>query len=110
MPIKAKPRYHFSSIRLAKTQKFENVHCGQDCGKRGPSHTLSDGKTKWCKPYLEGNFCRKITFEFTLYPGNPILAKIREDRFIKLFTAASFVIVKKLETTQMSINRGCLTT
>lgn len=36
IPTKAKPQYHISSIRLAETQKFDNILCWPDCGKTGP--------------------------------------------------------------------------
>lgn len=34
MKIKTILNYHFSAIKLAKIQKFENTHCWQSCEER----------------------------------------------------------------------------
>lgn len=72
-PIKTKPRYYISFIRLAETLKFDKILCWQDWENR-PSCIWSGGNTKRSKPYMERNLAipSKITYVFTLWPSNPI--------------------------------------
>jgi hypothetical protein len=113
MQIKTTLRFNLTPVRMAKFKNSGDCRCWRGCGERGTLlHCLWDCKlsqTLWKSVW---GFLRKLDIVLLEDPAIPLLGIYPEDvptgkkdTCSTIFIAALFIIARRVERTQISLNR-----